>query len=145
MSEPTAVPPRTPDPSLWPPVPRQKLLELARDFRAGHVFTDRHLRSLDDLTMVFMPLIFADQSLLDRLAQEPPGMFYEHLSQAGPRSVNGYPCFFSVKALSIDDTSALMAMIKTLESAEKMAMEVIETSGPESDGFPAAQPKAPES
>jgi len=38
------------------------------------------------------------------------GMLYESYSQAGPRSVNGYPCFFSCKIISIEDTNRFKEM-----------------------------------
>ena len=51
------------------------------------------------------------------------GMFYENISEAGPRSINGYPMFFSCKIVSKEDTKRFVEMynkyIKMREEFEK--------------------------
>ena len=49
------------------------------------------------------------------------GIIYEDYSKAGPRSVNGYPCFSSFRILSRNDWErARKAIIKELEHRENM-------------------------
>jgi len=43
------------------------------------------------------------------------GMFYERYSEAGPRSVNGYPCFFSCNIVSIEDKNRFIEMYEKYE------------------------------
>lgn len=51
------------------------------------------------------------------------GMVYEFYSQAGPRSINGYPIFMSFKIVSIDDTNKFIEKynkyVKMRENFEK--------------------------
>jgi hypothetical protein len=77
--------------------PSEYLTQLAKDIAMNLVFTDRHVREFDitHLGMIFMPLVlgaFADAT--DEYKQDI-GMIYEYYDKAGPRGVNGYPCFFS--------------------------------------------------
>jgi len=48
------------------------------------------------------------------------GMFYERYSEASPRSINGYPCFFSCNIVSIEDKNRFLEMY---EKYEKMRTE----------------------
>lgn len=82
------------------------LTQLAKDIAMNLVFTDRHVRDfyITHLGMIFMPLIlgaFADDT--DEYKNDI-GMIYEYYDKAGPRSVNGYPCFFSLCYLNKHDT-----------------------------------------
>lgn len=38
------------------------------------------------------------------------GMVYEYYSEAGPTAINGYPCFYSCKLVSIDDAQKFVDM-----------------------------------
>jgi len=47
------------------------------------------------------------------------GMVYEYYDKAGPRSINGYPIFMSMKILSIDDTKKFRDMYFKYEEMRK--------------------------
>ena len=100
----------------------EEIKQLAIDFRAGKIFSDRHLQNPEDVSMVFMVLMFLDEAAIDELKANPPAMIYEYLSEAGPRSVNGYPCFMSHKYLSKEDFEAMRDTVKKLEEAEKAVL-----------------------
>lgn len=52
------------------------------------------------------------------------GVIYEEYSKAGPRSINGYPCFFSFRVLSRNDWErARKAINRELEHRESMEVE----------------------
>lgn len=80
-----------------------ELEQLAQDVVAGRVFTDRHCPNLEDLRMVFLALALADKEQIQELRKLDIGMLYEYLDQAGPRSINGMPCFFSFQYLNSED------------------------------------------
>lgn len=82
----------------------EEIKDLANDIYKGFVFTDRHLQSPDDLSRVFIPLIFLKEKDIEDLKKNPPGMIYEYMSEAGPRSINGMPMFLSVRMISQEDT-----------------------------------------
>lgn len=83
-----------------------ELRKLASDIYNGHVFTDRHVRHVSELRMVFMILIFMERNQVESTLEDV-GLIYEYMSEAGPRSINGLPCFMSMRMLSKDDTDRL--------------------------------------
>lgn len=85
------------------PMTSDEIKKLAEDMYKGLIFTDRHLKNMEELQMVFMPLALMGQDLIDELHKNPPGIIYEYLDKAGPMAVNGMPMFLSLKMASIDD------------------------------------------
>lgn len=53
----------------------------------------------------------------DAETREQIGAFYEDFSKAGPRSINGYPMFFSLNILHIDDVGPLSDKIEAKRKA----------------------------
>jgi hypothetical protein len=99
----------------------EELKKLAQEIVDGKVFTDRDLRKADQaggfmLTMVFMPL-----ALMENPAAfvADAGLLYEYWDQAGPRSINGYPMFFSVRKIIRKDMPALEHYVKFYWEAKK--------------------------
>lgn len=79
-----------------------ELKQIAIDLFDGKIFCDQHIppdSSLHTMPMVFMPIILGalDQYTGDR---KEIGMIFEYLDKAGPRSINGYPNFFSMQILT---------------------------------------------
>ena len=100
----------------------EELKQIAIDLRAGKIFSDRHCQSPEEVSMVFMVLMFLDQKAIDEFKANPPGLIYEYLTEAGPRSVNGMPCFMSHRYLTVDDAKAMFDIAKKLEEAEKAVL-----------------------
>jgi len=94
----------------------EELKKLALDIFSGHVFTDRHLQDPHDLTRLFMVLNFLNEENLAELRADPPGLIYEYLSEAGPRSVNGLPSFFSMKMLNQADTEKMFKLYEEIKA-----------------------------
>lgn len=98
------------------PLTAEALKTLADDIRAGRIFTSAHIATHDNvLGLVFMPLAF--MSAEDRETLRDVGMAYEYLDKAGPRCINGYPMFFSVRLLSKEDTEKVFAIIRAIDEA----------------------------
>lgn len=97
-----------------------ELVEIAKDMYNGRIFTDRHCRSGDEVSMVFMILTLMKPKDLKKIANLTgnKGMIYEYMDQAGPMSVNGLPTFFSCKVLT--DTEAEFMFTKYEEIKTKM-------------------------
>lgn len=114
-----------------------ELLDLLHDVRRGAVFGAWALRDGDgtDLAMVFLPIALGAQLPFNT------GSIYEHLDKAGPRSVNGYPCFSSLRVLTIYDRIRLGLLFQAANEnptalhqavvtrMEQMANEVAEIRG----------------
>ena len=95
----------------------EEIKKIAMDIHLNLIFTDRHVENPNDLGMVFMPLVFG-LPMTDEEVKEI-GMIYEYMSKAGPRSVNGYPCFGSLAFLNHADTKLVMEKLKEINEALK--------------------------
>jgi hypothetical protein len=107
---------------MLPSLPPDELKQLAVDFKEGRVFSDRHVTNPQDISMVFLVLLFMDKEDIDQLKQDNLGMIFEYISKAGPRAVNGMPMFTSARYLNRSDTKLLFEMVTKLETAEKEAL-----------------------
>ena len=101
------------------------LKQLAVDIFEGKVFTSWMIRKQDfpnSVSMVFMPLIFAEKESLQDMTKQGIVELYEYMDKALPRSVNGYPCFMSFRGLKKEDCLALTKHMKKLEKAREKVM-----------------------
>ncbi len=102
--------------------PEEEVKQIAVDLFHGKLFTNRHCQRPQDVMMVFMPLGLMEPKAFRKLQKDPPGMIFEYLDKAGPRSINGMPGFFSCQMLSQDDTKTVFEIYKKLEEAQKVAL-----------------------
>mgnify|MGYP003394655604 CR=1 FL=1 len=73
------------------------------------IFTSAHIRDSDKHLMgsIFLPLMLgmfryhSDGEIEETLKEV--GVFWAYMHEAGPRAINGYPNFFSVRLMHIDD------------------------------------------
>jgi len=87
------------------------LKQIAMDLYENKIFSDRHLMQANQTHMigsVFMPIMLgAFKDLTEEELKERVGMVYEYYDQAGPRGINGFPCFFSLRVLSPKETEKM--------------------------------------
>lgn len=83
------------------------LKQLAQDIYDQKAFTNRHIRPGGDIRMVFMPIALGAFKDWEKEDMEDIGLIYEFYSAAGPRAVNGYPCFTSFKILNKLDAAKM--------------------------------------
>lgn len=100
------------------PLSEQELKELALDIDRGMVFGSWAL-TLDEVRSSFMPLMFINPSDIPSNG----AYIYEYLSEAGPRSINGRPVFFSMRILPIENISKLKEMLQQLENQRRQFLE----------------------
>lgn len=109
----------------------EELRELIRDFVENKIFTDRHIHrdeQMSLLAVVFLPLTFGAANMFDA---QSVGLIYERLDQAGPRSVNGYPCFTSMQLLHVKDWTRIRPVIaELLEKRQRQLTEITEIELP---------------
>jgi len=96
----------------------EQLNQLARDTVAEKIFwagfiPEEQVKHL--LPMIFMPLAFMDKPESEEM--DKVGDIFEYISEAGPRSINGYPMFFSLNVLSRHDHPLFIAKLKKLHEA----------------------------
>jgi hypothetical protein len=92
----------------------EALKKLAEHMYEGRVFCDKHIRKGDEnlLPIIFMPLTLGGAKFRWKLQRVKIGLIYQYISEAGPRGVNGYPTFFSMRYLSQDETNRFLKIYK---------------------------------
>lgn len=86
------------------------------DIIENKVFHDRQIDEAhrDRLfRTIFMPTMFMNSDahgVSEAVSQW--GLVYEYLSEAGPRSVDGYPIFLSMRIVHKDDMPTLIAIVE---------------------------------
>lgn len=106
-----------------PPRTDDDLKQLARDIVAGRVFTDLHIQApatevkLDIMRAVWPILLFMNEQQQAEINALHPVMIYEYLREAGPRSVNGYPVFFSLHVIGQEEWTRLSVYLDRLYDA----------------------------
>lgn len=94
-----------------------EIKQLALDVHAGLVFGTWNIKNPSETGMVFMILSLMDSVMIKAMQRDGIVHLYEYISKAGPRSVNGMPCFFSAHQLDHEDTQRLIDRIKKIEAA----------------------------
>lgn len=96
----------------------EEILEIAKGIYKNEVFTSMQIEEQDSglILSIFMPLAFLDplsrkQLLIDKITN-----FYAYTKEAGPRAINGYPCFFSVNFLDQQDSERVIKKYKEILS-----------------------------
>lgn len=95
----------------------QELFEIAQGIIDGSIFSSFDVTETDQIQMIFMPLLFLEESTIEEWKKDGPGVLYENVCEAGPRSVNGFPIFTSMKYLDKLDTLKLIEMYKIIQKS----------------------------
>lgn len=103
-------------------IPPEEIDRIALDLFKGQIFTSAHLKP-EDLELfwtIFMPFALHENptELLKGV-----GLVYEYLEKAGPRTINGYPIFFSAHLLNIEDAEKVLLKYKALEEAAQETLQ----------------------
>lgn len=107
---------------VYPRKTEEEINKLARDVIENRIFLSVHIRHQHDLPFVFMPLVFAHKRVIRMLDWWDITLFYEYYDKAGPRSVNGYPTFFSMYYLDRTDHQRLSAKVQAIAKAIETAL-----------------------
>ncbi len=110
---------------MIPDMPVEELKKLAVDYKESRIFTHLDIHNINDTSMVFMPIALMRKEDLEKLKASDPGLIYEHISEAGPRAINGMPMFMSFHSLNQEDTKRLFEMVGKLQAAEQEALKAI--------------------
>lgn len=73
----------------------EQIKQFGIDLYKELIFTSSQLRNQEDISMVFMPLLFMDENQMEEFKELKPFVLFEYIHKAGPRSINGYPVFWS--------------------------------------------------
>lgn len=97
----------------------EELKDIALKINSNEIFTDRHIpeEQSEMLPIVFMPLGLMSGEELTKAFGDDPGLAYEYMNKAGPRSINGFPSFFSMQVLDMEETIKVDGYIKKIRKA----------------------------
>tara|TARA_R110000824_G_scaffold253738_1_gene442784 strand:- start:640 stop:1002 length:363 start_codon:yes stop_codon:yes gene_type:complete len=112
------------DKGLGKPLDRspEVLKTLAKEYHNNLIFTDRQVRPDDrsQINMIFMGLIFLSGKMADDFKLQVENgdidMLWEYNSEAGPRSINGYPCFTSLRTMSKREAKVFWYYVRKIET-----------------------------
>ncbi len=90
-----------PRPAEPPRMPDDELRKFVNDFVSGKIYSMAHVPEGEDPVMPFMVLKMGGGLPYTDISSV--GMVYEYLDQAGPRSCNGMPGFFSHRVMHKKD------------------------------------------
>lgn len=111
---------------IVPRMTRDERVQFVLNYVDNQIFTSLQVRNPNDLAMVFMPLILGALDGWEREDAAQIGCFYEYLSAAGPRAINGMPSFLSVKFMHRDDCERCFPAIERELERRNKAKEDIE-------------------
>jgi len=111
----------------------KELKQLAIDISENKVFGTWQMNKCDiaHLYVVFMPVTFMTDEQRKELETNNIIHFYEYYDKAGPRSVNGMPCFFSLCQINENDWEKVVKYIKEYEVRVKSFLDKNEQKEPE--------------
>jgi hypothetical protein len=102
------------------PLTATELNKVALALTQNQIFTDRHINPISYesmLPLVFMPIALGAFQNFTPEQLEDVGLIYEFYDQAGPRSINGYPCFVSMRILNFAETEYVFEKAKQIKKA----------------------------
>lgn len=102
---------------------KKEVNKLVREIIENQVFTDRHIGTGGDLTMIFMGMLFLNTVQRKAFQANPPGMIYAYYKDQMPRSINGYPCFMGFHVISKEDTEVVWKKVYALDDAIKDVLD----------------------
>lgn len=125
--EATKVPPvidATEDRYVYKPKTDDEIKEIALGLLANRYFTSPQVDTNPDLMRtIFMPLAFCKAEHLTQMVEQNINFIYEEYAKAGPASMNGYPTFFSMQLLNVDDCKKVFLLFENLRDAQQAILE----------------------
>lgn len=92
---------------VLPRMAKEDLVKFVEEYVDGSkIFTSADIpdkQQAQMLPMVFLPLAIGALAKWEEEDFKQIGLFWAYYHEAGPRSINGYPCFFSMRMMHIED------------------------------------------
>lgn len=101
----------------------EELRHLAMHLVHGNIFGSWDCPDTDILRMVFLTVGLYTTENLQELKDAGVHGFYEYMDKAGPRTINDYPMFLSVKFLSKNEMEKMSAYCDQLIKIEESFLE----------------------
>jgi len=102
---------------------REEINEIVMGIVENRIFTHLHIHDQQrDLTTVFMVLLLMESKDIEWLKKARVGLIYEYMDKAAPRSINGYPCFFSCQYTNEEDMEIIKRKVLSVRKSMKEAL-----------------------
>lgn len=101
-----------------PPTSEDELNKIVQGILTNQVFTSNHVQNVDMIPMVFMPIALGGLADVDL---NTLGGIYEYMDKASPRSINGYPTFFSCRLVNREDWQRVGEAVRKGQEALRAA------------------------
>lgn len=101
-----------------------EIKQLAMDIVDNKVFISNYVKNPDSLATVFMPIALGSFKDFDEEDIKDIGLIYEYYDKAGPRSINGLPCFYSLAFLDKFDSGKVFDFA---DKYQKMKNEMLDS------------------
>lgn len=103
---------------------KKELKKVALGIYKGHIFTDMHCDSPEEVFKLFMLMsLTEDDSIIKGIKSGKISMVYEYMDKSLRWAINGKPMFLSCKFLNKEEKSLVMNYIEKLEEAEENVLE----------------------
>jgi len=103
-------------------LPEKELRKIALGIAEGKILTSSQVDE-NSMTMVFMPILFGAFDDMSEDERMRIGFIYEYIDKAGPRSINGYPIFWSFGIVNRPDAERIGEMVKEISEAREAYLE----------------------
>lgn len=106
---------------------QKELAEIALKIFKNEIWCSWFIRKGEEhmLPNIFMPLIFLSNEDKLSLVEKKVSCFYADMSNAGPRTVNGYPIFSTVGYLTDEENKKVFEIYSDLQ---KKSAEIVNTN-----------------
>jgi len=108
----------------------QEIAQLAMDIVDEKVFGSWDLKGAEFssiLPLIFMPLMFIEEDTKEQVLKADTAHLYEYFSEASPRSVNGYPIFFSFRMLSKENSNQVFEKVELYKQFKSQILVSLES------------------
>jgi hypothetical protein len=108
-----------------PKMSEEALRKFVDDFVSDRIFTDKHIlarnKNAHPHSLIYVFPVLGLGALDDFTDEEKKsiGCVWEYMSSAGPRAINGMPCFGSARLMHIDDWNSIVGAIEAEEDRRK--------------------------
>lgn len=96
----------------------EELVQIGKDLAADKIFTNLHLGEDVMLDQCFMALTFLNEEQRKELEENKVVVIFEYLNKAAPRTINGYPMFFSMQTLTEEEAKTVWEMYNKIKDFE---------------------------
>jgi hypothetical protein len=98
---------------------KEDLRKFVLEFMGGAIYTSAQVHRIEDVPMVFMPILFGLFKDWTEDDMKQVGVIWEYYDKALPRSINGMPVFTSCHLMHVEDWKRARLVIEREQLRQK--------------------------